>query len=480
MASVKATARGTRRTFPLCLLRKCLDPAVMILFTKYLPAGVSPNPAETTAALQHALDEAAKGADTTVSVAPGRWTVRTVFLRSNVTLHLEAGAVLQPDPDLSQYPDLGHGHNKDRQPYHLLVADGVENIVLTGTGTIDGCGELFWEGFHPPPNDYFHKAKPERISPLVEIRRCRNVRIEKIRIVNSPGWTVHAFCCDHVHIEGIVIENHPTGPNTDGLDINGCRHVFIANCRIHGCDDNIILKATADARACEHIVITNCVLESLCAAIGIGAETASSIRHVAVSNCTVINAIRMIQIIMWDGGVVENCVFTNITGTAMTRRGTDRAIHFDIQEHIGEASELGKMRNILVSNVVCRTRGRILLTAQDGARLENITLRDIVLDYPEVENPAETVPRDNSSQLSNFSPEARVARAAVVADNVSGLVLDNILTRWPEDPAAVAAPMAGFWGRNVGPAVIDSPFLTASSPGADSISQTDCRLTVRG
>ena len=451
----------------------------MRVFTDLLPSPSTTDVTEVTRALQQAIDEGAGQGDGRVVIPAGRWTVRTLFLRSHLTLVLDPGAVLLPDPDLSAYPVLEHGHNQDRQPYHLLYAVDAEDITITGPGLIDGQGEAFWEGFFPPPNDYFHKARDKRISPLLNFVRCRNLRLHNFTIRNSPGWTVHTLCCDHVTIDSLVIDNNMTGPNTDGLDINGCRHVFVSNCRIHGCDDNIIIKATADARSCEHIVVTNCILESLCAAIGLGAETAASISHVAVSNCTVINAIRMIQIIMWDGGVVENCTFTNINGTALTRRGTDRAIHFDIQEHNGESPTLGVMRNIMVSNVICRTRGRILLTAQDGAVLENITLRDVLLDYPEVEDPAVTIPRDTSSQLSNFSPEARVARAAVVADNVHNLVLSNVGVRWPEDSGQIAAPMAGFWGRNVKEGLLDCPFLTASDSQTERLQTKNCTLEFR-
>ncbi len=422
-------------------------------------AAAATNPAQTTALLQAAIDAAASTAGV-VTVPPGRHVIRTLFLRNGVTLELALGATLLPDTDLDAYPVLQAGHNQDRQPFHLLVADGIEDFVIRGPGTIDGCGMSFWD--EPLPGSPWYRAKTRRISPLVEIRNCRNVRLENFAIRDSPGWTVHCLDCDHVRIEGLVIDNHLYGPNTDGLDINGCRHVFISNCRIHGCDDNIILKATADARSCEHIVVTNCILESTCAALGLGAETRSSIRHVAISNCTVLNSIRMIQIIMWDGGTVENVVISNVTGRAMTTIGTDRAIHLDIQQHHGENPELGTMRNVQISNVVCETRGRILLTAQDGAFLENITLRDVRLIYPEVEDPTRTVAASTSQQLSNFSPEARLARAAVVADNVKNLVLAHVAATWPQDRSKIETPMRGLWTRNVPGAIIDCPHLAPS------------------
>lgn len=420
-----------------------------------------------TSGIQEAIDRCAKEGGGTVVLAAGQWTCRTLVLRSGVELRLEARAVLSPDTDLSEYPQYARGHNKDRQPYHLIVAEGAEDIALTGRGVIDGCGMEFWDP--PREGSPFYRAKKVRISPLVDFKNCCRVTVRDVRICNSPGWTVHTFCCDHVLLDHVVVENHLYGPNTDGFDINGCRYVMVSNCRLHGCDDNIILKATDDARTCEYITVTNCVLESTCAAIGLGAETYSGIRHVAVSNCTVLNSIRMIQIILWDGGVVENAVISNITGRALTTVGTDRAIHFDIQEHHGENPELGKVRNIQCSNIICETRGRILLTAQDGAEMENIVLRDVQLIYPEVEDPQVSIPANGSSQLSNFSPEARVARAAVVADNVNGLVLDNVATQWPANASAVAAPMHGFWARKLKNVTMNCPGLTASSPEVERI-----------
>jgi polygalacturonase len=446
----------------------------MITISDYISSPTH-DPKTLTAAIQKAIDDAAGSADGVVVVPPGTYTVCTLHLRSRVTLHLCPGAVLQAHPNLDDYPELPRGHNKDRQPYHLIHAENCDDICIRGQGTIEGNGPAFWSGKVYPDMPWI-KAKDRRISPLIEIRNCRNVLLQDFTIHDSPGWTIHPYNCDHVRIEGVTINNHMFGPNTDGIDVNGCRYVFISNCRIHGCDDNIIIKATEDARASEYITITNCVLESNCAAIGLGAETRSSIRHVTVSNCTVINAIRVIQIIMWDGGIVENVAISNMTGRAMTPIGTDRAIHLDVQQHRGENPVLGTMRNIQISNIIVETRGRILMTAQDGATMENIVLRDVRLIYPEVEDPAVTIPKSRSGQLSNFSPESRAVRSAVVADNIRNLVLENVATTWPAHPTV---PMHGFWGRNLAGGSIHCPLLTSSQPQTETIKLTGyCQILV--
>ena len=428
------------------------------------------DPAALTQAFQRAIDAAAEHSeDGIVMVPPGEYLVCMLRLRSRVTLHLCAGAVLKACPQLELYPRMMNGHNKDRQPFHLIYAENCDDICISGQGTIHGNGPAFWSGLVYPDMPWI-KAKSQRISPLIEIRNCRNVVLKDFTIHDSPGWTIHPYNCDHVRIDGITINNHMFGPNTDGIDVNGCRYVFISNCRIHGCDDNIIIKATNDARSSEYITVTNCILESNCAAIGLGAETAAGIRYVAVSNCTVINSIRMIQIILWDGGVVEHISFTNITGRAMTPVGTDRAIHFDIQNFDKNADrdlppgQSGILRYVQVSNISCETRGRILLTARAGASMENITLRDVQLVYPEIEDPEVAIPKSRSSQLSNFNPEARVARAAVVVENISNLVLENIATAWPNK---TDIPMHGLWARNIRNGRVNSPLLASTQPDVE-------------
>lgn len=439
----------------------------MIDITERLKLG--PGAGENTEAIQAAIDEAAARGGDTVFIPGGTWKVRTLFLKSGVMLELAAGATLEADTDLSHYP-MGRVdvENGDMGCYHLVRAENAERCGIIGAGVIDGRGTAFWK---PPLKEggfFRHWSNEEgiqqRISPLLEFRGCRHLTLRGITIRDSPGWTVHPFCCDHVTIDGVTIENHLFGPNTDGLDINGCRHVFVSNCRLHCGDDAIIIKASREARSSEHIVVTNCVVETNCGALALGAETHFDIRNVVFSNCTIINSHRMLAIIMWQQGTVENVSFNNITGNCMSSYGIDRPIHLDIQEHRKEDPRLGHMRNIQFSNVQCRSKGRLIMTAQDGAVIENVTVRDFHLDVPDLEDPTEACRNPGSSQMSNGSPEARIQKSAVIADNVRHLVLENVSVQWPETPSA-PVPMHGLWTRRVEDLRINSPRLKSNRPG---------------
>ena len=108
-----------------------------------------------TEAIQQALDKASEAGGGQVVIPEGTFLSATLYLRDNVDLHLEEGAVLQgvqdpdayqpyiPENDLTRY-DSGNGTANsncvnDRQWMKaFLIGAGVKNASITGSGTIDG------------------------------------------------------------------------------------------------------------------------------------------------------------------------------------------------------------------------------------------------------------------------------------------------------------------------------------------------------
>lgn len=474
-----------------------------------------------TQTIQQAIDSVAQSGGGTVTVPAGEWRVTTVHLRSGVTLELAFNAVLKAHPNLDDYPaTTTQDANKDRQPYHLLVAEDCEDVALIGDGCVDGDGPSFWypsmrslaqqgvdveaycDEHNLPPvyrkaNHPWWREHERRISPMLEFKRVKRLRLRGVTIANSPGWTVHAHDCDDLHIQGITIANNLYGPNTDGLDLNGCRDVRISDCDLTCGDDAIILKAMADSRSCERVAVSNCIISTNCAALGLGAETVFPIRDIAFTGCIVRQALRAFQIEMWEAGLIENVVVSNITGTTATEIPLQRALYIDIQHHGRTDGALGTCRNIQFSNIALTTRGRCLFTAADGAVIEDVVLRDVHLSYPTIENAAETVPTYNSSQMSNDAPEARAINAMVVASNCDRLQLHNVFATWPGEGTNTAGDpdansdlnphhndpaMHGAWLRNCQRTLIDSPFLAPfrTEDGAERIVAIDSSIHDRG
>ncbi|MFW6308781.1 MAG: glycoside hydrolase family 28 protein [bacterium] len=410
-----------------------------------------------TEAIQKAIDSAYEEGGGTVIIPPGQFKAGTIYLKSKVTLKLENGATLAASTEMKHFEQIDKKtENKDRQPYHFLVFDEVEDVTICGDGKIDGQGESFW---HPRsgPGEWY-KEKDKRVSPMIEVVNSKNIKFKDFTITNSPGWTCHFNMCDSIYIRGIRILNDLLGPNTDGLDINGCHDVIVSDCHIETGDDAIVLKTTPDSRTCERVIVTNCDLRTNCVGFKLGAnESYHDMREITFSNSVVHKSSRAFGLYCLHGGTLENVSVNNIVCNTDNGMILNRPIHFDLRRKTDDA-RMGKIRNIQVSNFTAKTKGRILMTAEDGGQLENITLRDIHLSFWDVEDAYNIEHKSGSSQFSNRSKKARQANAAVVGDNIKNLVIENLAIDWPDETKDFDFHV--LWGRNLKGGYINSSMVT--------------------
>ena len=365
-----------------------------------------------TKSINAAIDACNKGGGGVVYLAAGSYLSGMVVLKSNVTLYLEAGATLLGSKNIEDYA-MGTGGPKtgDTTGRHLIFARDTENIGLAGPGRIDGQGPTFWipSGRKRPTSDddwkfvtdAVHndwnvianaKGQQQRPSPLIEIVGSKHVRIEDVRIENSPGWTVRPVNCDHVLIRGISIKTAVYGPNTDGIDVTSCRNVMIADCSIDTCDDNICLKSEnpygGEIQVSKNITITNCILSGGCNGLKFGTATRGAFENVTFSNSVIFNEnvdirerlITGIAIEMVDGGSLEGLVISNIRiqrarAPILIRRGMRRA------RPDGTA---GTLRGVMIDNL--HSTGSILssfIGGLPGFDVEDVTLSNIRIDSEE-------------------------------------------------------------------------------------------------
>lgn len=432
------------------------------------PVGLSDGP-PLAQRIQSAIDRVHGAGGGIVRLMPGLYPITTLFMRSGVELQIARGTCLWAWHKIEDYPDTALPAVYEYQPRaNLIAAIDCRDIAITGDGVIDGNDLAFWDPCETkaerPYGIFRYKVRgnlQSRPSPLVQIVRCRDVRLDRFHVQAAPGWTVHVYDCDHVSISGLTIRGHRFGPHTDGIGINGSRDVRIMHCDVDTGDDAIIIKSTDPGMVCRNVTVTNCIVASNCAGLGLGADVYGSISDVIFSNCTVNKALRMIQVEMWYPGQVQRAIFSSITGRTFPDEDVEneRPIYVDIQEQLRPGGELGVVQDMLFRDIYCESRGRIMLTAQDGAVIDGVTIDNAVITVPEIEDPMLTVPRSTSLQLSNFNPVTRACRAAVVADNVRRLTLRDIEYRWPENPAI---GMHGLCLRNVSDLIEDCPRLRAS------------------
>jgi len=269
-------------------------------------------------AIQRAIDAASKSGGGTVFVPAGNYIVGSIFLRDNITLHIDAGAVLLGSQNIADYPIVTMRWEGVTQPTHapLITGDGLRNIAITGRGIIDGRGEMWWK---------LHRTKTlDAPRPrLIAFANCVNVLIEGVTLCNSPAWTINPVRCENVTVDKVTINNPADSPNTDGINPDSCRNVHISNCHIDVGDDCVTIKSGIETEArellapCENITITNCTMVHGHGGVVIGSEMSGGVRNVVISNCVFVGTDRGIRLKSrrGRGGVVENIRVSNIVMT---------------------------------------------------------------------------------------------------------------------------------------------------------------------
>ena len=231
-------------------------------------------------------------------------------------------------------------------------------------------------------------------------------------------------------VDGIRIINDLFAPNADGIDITGSHRVRVTNCDITTCDDAIVLKTWKNGQPCEDITVTNCTLETLCAALKLGTESYADYRRITFSNCAVRAASRLFAIYVRDGGTVEDVSVSNIVGSTKAPLVLNRPIQMMITKR-NENSKLGQIRNVMIDQIICKTDGRLLITADDGSSIDNLSISKLHLDYPFIEDPV-TVGKDIKSGQFPLEQQHLIQKeAAVVLKNLNNFQLSGLTITWP-------------------------------------------------
>jgi hypothetical protein len=378
-----------------------------------------------TASIQRAIDKAYENGGGVVAVSPGIYKVGTLLLKDYVELHLQSGAEIIGSPNVADYTEIIQKYESRTNglyaKYFVVFAEGAKNISITGSGTINGNGLK-----------NFQTGNPQNMRPfLMRLVDCDNVTIRDVHLVESANWTLHLLGCRDVTVDGVVIENG-VDSNRDGLDIDCCQRVTVANSRFSTGDDAIVMKATSDV-LCEDIAITNCIIRTRASAIKTGTESNGGFRNITVSNCTIRDLPHHagIELMTVDGGMMQNIVVDNITminvATPFFIRLGVRARPYKPGQYV---SKVDDVRDITLSNIsVMNAKYPSSIMGLHSKKITNVTVNNYTVRNGESEEP---VPYNRVPFAEFLYPYARMFQKlpayALYCRNVDGLRLQNIAT----------------------------------------------------
>lgn len=354
-----------------------------------------------TKAIQKTIDFAQEKGGGRVIVPKGKFLTGTLILKSGVELHLKKGAVLLGSTNITHYKKL-------KRWKALVMAEGENNIGITGKGTINGQGgklamhvdSLFHAGEIDSVHYNFVEGRPYYyLRPqIIEFRNCTSVEVKDITIRNSACWVQTYEFCNRVKINNIKVLSTSFW-NNDGIDIVDCRNFRLTNSYFNTSDDGICIKSIDYSKKnyCDSLYIANCKVRSSASAVKFGTALVSNVRNVIIRDIEIYDTYRSaIALETMYGGLIENVLVENIRA-----KNTGNALFLRIGNLYNKGQ--GDLRNVTIRNLKVDVpyeqpdynydlRGPSLpffhnvfpssITGNPGHDIENITLENIEITYP--------------------------------------------------------------------------------------------------
>ena len=290
--------------------------------------------AKDTAAIQRAIDAASMAGGGQVVFPPGKYVSGSIYIKGNVELRIDKGAVLFASPDKADYntvdicPQNRASGKESSSGAHLILSIGKKNVAITGEGKIDGNCDAFLLDPNGRPWSGGERGIPWRPSQMLYFVECANVCVEGVSLVDSPYWSCFFHGCTNVVARNLHIRTKREpyhAYNGDGIDIDCCEDVDVSGCDINTADDSITFRASGKRlkkpRQCARVRVSGCSLSSACNAFRLGVGN-GTVRDVTVCDVKIRDTRTAVDIVSsWKRGG-KGVVFSNIDFDGMDVEST--------------------------------------------------------------------------------------------------------------------------------------------------------------
>jgi hypothetical protein len=426
----------------------------------------------STADVNAAIAECSKAGGGTVTFAPATYTVGSIHLLSNVRLSLNGatlingGGIDEPEPYTSPVVCQDEGH----QHWHnaLLWGENLTNVAIVGPGTIDGQG-LRRDG-----------------QKQIALRSSKRLLFENFDQRNTGHFAYLLTDCHDITMARLTVH-----PSRDGVDLMECTNVNAHDLSITGGgDDAFALKSDCSLgkpMVTDNVTVANSTIGSGCNALQIGSETWGDFQNISWSNIEVVRGAKSgIGIQSNDGAVIRNMSYDNIrmtntsfpifiNVTSLLRAPTKRPGHVE-NIHIRNVTAT----DIIAGNNKAPQNSAIVISGQPDAPHRGVFLDNVRITFPGGGTPSADPPegstlvaksaynprfitpvpayglfvrhaRDVRLHDVTFTIGAPEQRPAVVARDVTGLMLDAFTTPKADGPALQLERVTNFGIKNSTP-----------------------------
>lgn len=418
-----------------------------------------------TVAINDAIDAAALAGGGIVYFPAGTYLSGSVHMQSNVTLKLDADAVLRGTRVMSHYDphevnpwDIYQwGVSQSYIQRSLIWGESLTNVGFVGPGTIDGNDAFMpWEPGEEtaplPPTCWIQSTMMwqtdphmyERGAKSIALKYCDNVLIKDITIKHTGEEAIFVAGGTDTLIDRFRAQE----VRVDGIDPVCTNNFTINHCEIKSLDDGVAIKSSyLLGYKCnsENITVNDTILCVFINGLKIGTESVGDFRNIRYNNCIVHNATELpsaggedyttqagISIISVDGATIEDFSATNIT---LRNVGYPIFIRLGDRPDRSPAPHLGLIQDISISNVTATgsKKSSLILGLEEkpigpGINLSNMDITyegggsraALYRDIPEIRESDPAYP-DPQYLLDGEAPSY-----GLFLRHVDGLTLDNV------------------------------------------------------
>ncbi|WP_438347973.1 hypothetical protein ACP8HI_20275 [Paenibacillus sp. FA6] len=288
---------------------------------------------DVTSIIQQAIDDASAAGGGIVYVPVGVYKVKDIlYIKSNVTLYLQGGAVIKSNPDRTLYSSTTSSEGKIFiDP--MIKIDHAPNANILGRGVLDASGIAIMD-------------KDSASSTYLGYRRnvivgnfSNNVTIEGIIIKDSTTWTINGIQGgDGFTVRNVKIINHKNADQykimNDGIDLCGTRNAIAEKNFVMTVDDALCAKSTIIDFAMYNIYFKNNIVFSSCAGLKVGLQSLSPMYNVCFEDNDVVQARRGIVVEATSGNQLMNDIHfvnTRVESFVFTSMGKSIPVEIDAQ-----------------------------------------------------------------------------------------------------------------------------------------------------
>jgi polygalacturonase len=363
----------------------------------------------STSAIQNAINAAnGRSGGGIVYIPKGVYYSSNLLLRSNVSIYMEAGAVIRGTGNAEDYRKDYNKNSQGQGSWFIRTASNSSNMKIFGRGIIDGNGSKM------------RNSSNRLLMTLLMPLQCSNMTVDGIIFRDSGLWGVTLTRSDNLtFLNTKHFNENDLDHENDAVDVQECQNVLFKHSIAISEDDTYSTKTWESStdiatswpgtpEILDNVVFDDCVAWSRCATYKVGFGVCQSQSNIVFKNSVSYRSMRAITVNhKYCPAPATNITFDNIDIEGFWPRVGSNSICRWLE--LDMAYEGGTVNGVCVKNIRVRNVGlvgSVIKGFSATSPLQNITLKNIYMANNETR--AQTLQEMNITQTNNHIVNLRI------------------------------------------------------------------------